>query len=147
MRTLHIRIESEDDNWERVHKLARRIDASEKLRPEEGLTFTDMQTFLTSITPRRLEAAFALNDLGPSSIRALAKAVSRDYKSVYQDVHKLIELGLILKRDDGQIEAPYDRIITDMRFPKPPKKALDQPALLNRGRNEARKKRVRLERT
>ena len=147
MRTLHIRIESEDENWERVHKLAHRIEAGEKIRPEEGLTFTDLQTFLTSMTPRRLETTFQLNNLGPSSIRALAKAVSRDYKSIYQDVQKVIELGLIAKREDGLIEAPYDRIVTDLRFTAPRKSRSNQTALLDGGRNEARKKRVRLERT
>lgn len=147
MKTLHIRIESEDENWDRIHKLVHRIDAGERIRTEEGLTFTDMQTFLTSITPRRWEAAFALNELGPTSIRALAKAVTRDYKSVYQDVQKLIELGLIRKRDDGLIEAPYERIVTDLRLAPPRKSASNQPALLHGGRNEARKKRVRLERT
>ena len=99
------------------------------------------------MTPRRLETTFQLNNLGPSSIRALAKAVSCDYKSIYQDVQKLIELGLIEKREDGLIEAPYDRIVTDLRFTAPRKSRSNQAALLDGGRNEARKKRVRLERT
>jgi predicted transcriptional regulator len=50
------------------------------------------------------------------SIRALSKDLERDYKSVHGDVSKLMELGLIIKRDDGKIEAPYDRIISDIRM-------------------------------
>jgi predicted transcriptional regulator len=146
MRTLHIRLESEKESWERLQRVARQIDAGQKIRAQEGLSFTDMATYLASITSRRLEAAFMLKELGPSSIRALAKAVGRDYKSVHQDVQKLSELGLIEKRDDGLIKAPYDRIVTDLRFTNPTKQRSHQPALLDSSRNEARKKRVRLER-
>jgi len=88
-----------------------------------------------------------LNEYGPSSIRKLSLILGRDYKTVYQDVRTLLELGIIQKREDGLIEAPYDRIVTDLRFTAPRKSRSNQTALLDGGRNEARKKRVRLERT
>lgn len=147
MRTLNIRLENEEESWNRLQGLAKQIDAGQSVVPSEGISFHDMGTYFATITPRRLDAALRLRGLGPSSIRALAKEVSRDYKSIHQDVQKLIELGMIIKREDGLIEAPYDRILIDMRFAnRPIANQSDQPALLDSRRNEARKKRVRLER-
>ncbi len=146
MRTLNIRLENEEESWNRLQGLAKQIDAGHSVVPSEGISFHDMGTYFSTITPRRLDAALRLRGLGPSSIRTLAKEVSRDYKSIHQDVQKLIELGMIIKRDDGLIEAPYDRIVIDMRFNQPVAARSHQPALLDGRRNEARKKRVRLER-
>jgi predicted transcriptional regulator len=147
MRTLHIRIEEHESAIDRLRRAARKIDAGVSIRTLEGISFATIESCLSAITPRRLALASQLNENGPLSIRKLSTIAGRDYKTVYQDVQKLIELGLIEKREDGLIEAPYDRIVTDMRFTKPSKKALDQSALFNRRSNEARKKRVRLERT
>ena len=115
-RTLHIRIESTDELFDRARAVARKIDRGEHRNYGEHLSFTDIQTYLASLTPKRLELLAALNKGGASSIRALSKLIERDYKSVYQDVKMLMELGLIIKRDDGLIEAPYDRIISDIRM-------------------------------
>ncbi|MDB5640934.1 MAG: hypothetical protein JWN07_251 [Hyphomicrobiales bacterium] len=115
-RTLHIRIESTDELFNRARAVARKIDKGEHRTNGEHLSFTDMQTYLASLTPKRLELLAALNKSGPLSIRALSKVIERDYKSVHQDAKILMELGLIIKRDDGLIEAPYDRIISDIRM-------------------------------
>jgi predicted transcriptional regulator len=115
-RTLHIRIESTDELFDRARVVARKIDKGEHRNYGEHLSFTDMQTYLASLTPKRLELLASLNKSGPLSIRALSKAIERDYKSVHQDVKMLMNLGLIVKRDDGLIEAPYDRIISDIRM-------------------------------
>ena len=90
-RTLHIRIESTEDLFRRARAIARKIDKGVQL-----LAYLSKQ--------------------GPASIRALSKELERDYKSVHGDVTKLMELGLIVKREDGRIEAPYKRIISDWRL-------------------------------
>jgi predicted transcriptional regulator len=85
--------------------------------PEENnLNFIGMKAFMSTMTAKRWALLKLLNARGPLSIRALSKELERDYKSVHGDVAKLMELGLIIKRDDGKIEAPYDRIISDIRM-------------------------------
>ena len=146
-RTLHIRIEQPEESMARMQKAAGKVDAGHTIEPQEGLSFASLGMYLSALTPRRWELTLLLKAIGPCSIRTLAKQSGRDYKSVYQDVQKLVELWLIQKRDDGFIEAPYDRIISDVRLVS----ALEttksnQAALLDRRSNEARKQRVRLER-
>ena len=115
-RTLHIRIESMDELFARARASARRIDEGDRRPQGEHQSFTDIHTYLASLTPKRLELLASLNRSGASSIRALSKLIARDYKSVHQDVKILMDLGMIVKRADGLIEAPYDRIISDIRM-------------------------------
>ena len=51
-----------------------------------------------------------LHQMEPSSIRALAKALGRDYKNVHRDVTELLRLGLIEKNEAGRILVPWDEI-------------------------------------
>jgi len=83
---------------------------------ETHLSFIGLKAYLSTLTARRWDLLKVLNKEGPQSIRALSKLLDRDYKSVHGDVGKLMEFGLIVKRDDGLIEAPYDRIISDIRM-------------------------------
>lgn len=83
---------------------------------DENISFIGFKAYLSTFTPKRWDLLKALNKEGPQSIRALSKFLGRDYKSVHGDVSKLSELGLIVKREDGLIEAPYDRIISDIRM-------------------------------
>jgi predicted transcriptional regulator len=115
-RTIHFHISSTADAgrrfvsaWESAKK--------KKGDPEENnLNFIGMKAFMSTMTAKRWIVLKHLNTEGPMSIRALSKELERDYKSVHGDVTKLMELGLIIKRDDGKIEAPYDRIISDIRM-------------------------------
>jgi predicted transcriptional regulator len=83
---------------------------------ESHLTFIGLKAYLSTLTAKRWDLLKALNKSGPKSIRALSKEIGRDYKSVHGDVSKLMTLGLIVKREDGLVEAPYDRIISDIRM-------------------------------
>ncbi len=114
-RVLQIRIESEEELFRRLKAVARKIDKGEH-HYGENLSFTDLDGYLATFTPKRMELLRHLSKSGPMSIRALSKELERDYKSVHGDVAKLMELSLIVKRDDGKIEAPYDRIISDIRM-------------------------------
>jgi predicted transcriptional regulator len=50
---------------------------------------------------------------GPISIRALAKALGRDYKNVYTDVQALQHIGLVTRQRDGRLLVPWTRIIAE----------------------------------
>ena len=51
---------------------------------------------------------------GASSVRALAKNLSRDYRGVHADVALLIEAELIARDDRGLIYVPWSRIVAEM---------------------------------
>ncbi len=50
---------------------------------------------------------------GPLAIRAVARRMGRDVKSVHGDVHALLEAGVLDRNDDGRIVFPYDEVHVD----------------------------------
>ncbi|MGL4443765.1 MAG: transcriptional regulator [Alsobacter sp.] len=115
-RTIHIHVESPEAMWARSLSAAKRLDAGEIDFAGEHLSFANMATYLAAITPKRLELVARLKQVGPCSIRALSKEITRDYKSVHQDLSKLIEIGLVERREDGLVEAPYDTIVSTIKL-------------------------------
>ena len=116
-RVLHVHIEDEDTFFARAKKAFQQASADSGMEASEHLTFATHDQWHSVFSARRTELLKTLKTMGSTSIRNLAKTVGRDYKSVHQDVQRLCELGVIEKRDDGLIEAPFDRIVSDMRFP------------------------------
>jgi len=51
---------------------------------------------------------------GPSSIRALAQTLGRDYRGVHSDVGVLVDAGLIERDDSGAISVPWSRVTAEM---------------------------------
>ena len=115
-RVLYIHIESETAFFERAIAAAKQLDAGVRVANPEHLSFTTYEQFTAALSDKRMELLSVLKGLGPSSIRALSKEVSRDYKSVHGDVGRLMAVGLIEKRDDGRIEAPFDKIVSEIRL-------------------------------
>lgn len=93
---------------------ARRIDSgARRARPAE-ITFESMDGLLAALTPNRWRLLRALRSAGPSSIRALAQRLERDYRGVHADVQALIAIGLIARVDDGKVGVPWTRIVAEM---------------------------------
>jgi predicted transcriptional regulator len=115
-RVLYIHIESETDFFERAIAAGKKIDAGLPVAAPEHLSFVTYEQFTTALSEKRMELLSALKANGPMSIRALSQEVARDYKSVHGDVSRLMEIGLIEKREDGLIEAPYDKIVSEIRL-------------------------------
>jgi predicted transcriptional regulator len=84
--------------------------------PIERLYFPDLETLLRTLTSQRLALLKTLYAVGPSSIRALAKALGRDYKNVHTDVQALQHVGLITRQRDGRRLVPWTRIIAEFRL-------------------------------
>ncbi len=110
-RRIHVGIEKAEIGFERF------LSAWERsLRGEASgtyLTFEDLPTLLSVMTPRRLELLRTLRQNGPLSIRALAKVLGRDYKNVHNvhtDVRSLESVGLVERTADGALNAPWDEI-------------------------------------
>lgn len=57
-----------------------------------------------------------LRKLGPVSIRALAKALARDYRGVHADVALLTDAGLIMRDEHGKVSVPWSRITAELDF-------------------------------
>lgn len=77
---------------------------------QERLYFLDVVTLLRVLSEQRLALLRALRHEGPTSIRALSKALGRDYKNVHADVQLLHGAGLIHKATSGRVSVPWDRI-------------------------------------
>lgn len=76
---------------------------------ETHITFLDVQSMLTALSPRRLELLRYVRQQGACNVRELAKALGRDYKNVYQDVATLETAGL-LQRNGNKLCAPWDEL-------------------------------------
>ena len=73
-----------------------------------------MEGLLKVLTPNRWRLLGTLRQNGPCSIRALAKALERDYRGVHGDVTVLIDAGLVVRDDEGAVRVPWRRITAEM---------------------------------
>ena len=91
-----------------------RLERGEKVR-ERHVTFPDLRSMLSALSPKRLELLRDVHRNPAKSVRTLADRLKRDYKRVHEDVETLTESGL-LSRDGGLVSAPYDAITAEMRL-------------------------------
>ncbi len=80
----------------------------------EEIHFTSSKTLFRYLTPKRFELLQMIHRTGCISIRALAKALHRDYKNVHRDVHMLSNIGLIITNEEGLLVVPYKTIKTEV---------------------------------
>jgi predicted transcriptional regulator len=114
MTEVHIRVESAAEFFERARAAARRIDGGDFRGQAGELSFDTLETLLKVLTPNRWKLLRKLRSSGPSSIRALAHALARDYRGVHSDVVVLLENGLIERSEYGKILVPWSRITAEM---------------------------------
>lgn len=107
---IHIGIESHDKAYDRFIDAWHRAEKGKIREPEVHLNFEDLASLLSLLTPRRFEILKHLRQHGAMSVRALSKALERDYKNVHSDVRALEDAGLVERTDDGEIQAPWDVI-------------------------------------
>lgn len=79
----------------------------------DTLEFESPAALFRVLTPKRWELVERLQQLGPSSMRGLARELERDVKRVHEDVHELMECGLIARTEEGKFHVPYDVIHTE----------------------------------
>lgn len=80
---------------------------------ETHLTFLDLETMVSTLSPKRLALLRHVRQHPAENIAALAKSLGRDYKRVHEDVAALVHAGL-LERDAQGIRAPYDSVHTEV---------------------------------
>jgi predicted transcriptional regulator len=78
---------------------------------ERHLAFESWNTLVWVLTSKRMELLRYVRRHEVTSVRALAKALGRDYSNVHADVQALTEAGL-LDASAGGLRADYDAIET-----------------------------------
>ena len=107
---IHIGVEDAERGFERFTEAWHKAEAGEIEAAEVHLNFEDFAKLLAVLTPKRLTLLRSLRQRGPSSVRALAKHLKRDYKNVHRDVSALEEVGLVARTEEGLLVAPWDVI-------------------------------------
>ena len=75
--------------------------------------FASLELLWKVLTPKRWEIVRAMTGAGPLAIRAVARRVDRDVKSVHGDVQALLKAGVLDRAGDGRIVFPYDEVRVD----------------------------------
>jgi len=114
MSEVKLHVEGVDAFAKRTMDMARRLDRGERRKGKAHISFESMETLLRVLTPNRWALLRALRVAGPSSIRALAKTLDRDYRGVHADVTALIDAGLIARDEQGTVGVPWSRITAEM---------------------------------
>lgn len=99
-----------DDMGRRFIDAWHRAERGERMN-ERHLSFDSFETLARVLTPKRMELLRHLHRNPAASIKALAKAVGRDYRRVHENVETLAEAGLVDRENDSTgLSAPYDAI-------------------------------------
>lgn len=116
-KNIKVEIRTEEESAQEFVKAWRRAETGEPAEaPVERLYFEDLGALLQILTPRRLELLKVLHDIGPNSVRALAKRLKRDYKNVYNDVQALERVGLIVRTTDKRLSAPWEKVVAEINL-------------------------------
>ena len=100
----------EEDAARRFVDAWHRAERGESFR-ERHLAFESWDALARVLTGKRMELLHHVRRHQVTSIRALAKALGRDYSNVHADVQALTTAGL-LDATEGGIRADYDAIET-----------------------------------
>src|SRR5947209_3434349 len=100
----------EEDASRRFVDAWHRAETGESFR-ERHLAFESWDTLARVLTGKRMELLRYVRRHKVSSVRALAKALGRDYSNVHADVQALTAAGLLDMSADG-LRADYDTIET-----------------------------------
>ena len=114
MAEIKLHVQSLDDFFVDAKRMARRLDAGDRTVEETHISFESMEVLLKALTPNRWRMLGRLRKLGPSSIRALAQALGRDYRGVHSDVGAMLDLGLIDRTESGKIVVPWSHITAEV---------------------------------
>ncbi|MEO3434295.1 DNA-binding protein [Inquilinus sp. CAU 1745] len=114
MNEVRLQIENLESFIDRSMEMAKRLDAGERTSGDSHISFETMEGLLKVLTPNRWVLLRTLRGRGPSSIRALARDLDRDYRGVHADVAMLVEAGLVERDRKGAVSVPWSRITAEM---------------------------------
>jgi predicted transcriptional regulator len=114
-RTLTVSVASIEESFARAMEAAERIDAGEGYQGEYR-TFGTLPQLFELFTPRRWALISKLKQVGPSSLRGLARELGRDVKRVHEDVAALLEERIIERNERGQLTIPFKTISISVKM-------------------------------
>ena len=100
----------EEEASQRFVEAWHRAEKGEAVR-ERHLAFESWDALARTLTNKRMDILRHVRRHKVKSVRALAKALGRDYANVHADVKALKDAGLI-DATDNQLRADYDAIET-----------------------------------
>jgi len=112
-KTINVHIDSLEGMGERFVAAWKAAEAGDR-KNRSHITFLSLESFVSVMSPKRLQLLRQLRREGLTSIRALAGALRRDYKSVHGDVTLLANAGLIERNKDGKISVTWDKVNAEM---------------------------------
>ena len=82
---------------------------------EQGafISFESPAILFKVLSGKRWDLLKVMTGAGPMSIRESARRLQRDVKAVHEDVHILLNAGILFKTEKGLIEFPYDAVHVD----------------------------------
>src|SRR5262245_17705959 len=108
-RVLTVSVASREQTRERTADAMRRIDAGQGYQGE-FYSFTTLPLMLKVFSIKRWELITKLQELGPCSLRALARALDRDVKRVHEDVQVLLQEGIVERDKVEKLFVPFAHI-------------------------------------
>lgn len=93
------------------HRIKQAFRTGKKQSPR--ITFPTTALFFEVLTTNRLALLQALTGQGPMSTREIARRLGRDVHAVHNDVHALINAGILEREEDG-VSFPFDAIRLDV---------------------------------
>jgi predicted transcriptional regulator len=108
-----IGIKSVDEALDDFVNAGEAIERGEKVKPSQGVYFTNLDAFRKALTQRRLELLHVIKTEHPSSVTHLARLVGRDVTNVADDLKYLAEIGLVELKKVRRAHVPvvdYDEI-------------------------------------
>ena len=117
---LHVRVGPQTlaSGLQAFARAAKAAQAGRRIEPQFSVGFSEIGPMLAVFTPRRWELIAALRSAGPSSVKALAQRLGRDYKNVHGDVAALLEWMVVQRLDDGRVEVPWREVVVDLQLPE-----------------------------
>lgn len=97
-----------------LDEVARRTAAAFRGKPQgERISFASVELLWRTLTPRRWDLLRAMAGHGPMSIRAAARLVGHDVKTIHGDVQALLRADVLAKDKASRIEFPYEAVHVD----------------------------------
>jgi len=91
--------------------------AGETVPPTDTICFVDWAALCATLTPKRYDLIRHLRQEPADSIRALARALGRNFKNVHADVEALERLGLIQRdQETGKVSTNLNQVSSVIKF-------------------------------
>lgn len=107
MRTVTLGLSSRKTSNERF------INAFDEKVQGTFISFQSPSILFKVLSGKRWELLKTMTGAGPMSIREAARRTGRDVKTIHADVHKLLNVGILIKTKDGKVEFPFDSVHVD----------------------------------